>query len=230
MYGCELLSKGTKKTNGIGELLAIDLGGATTDVYSIASGKPSMENILEKGLPEPFSKRSVEGDLGMRYSLCSLAEELDMDTLDQKSGINKDNIQNWISRCTENPDTIAESGSMESQVEELLAKSAVEIAVERHCGVMESSYSPMGEIFTLSGKDLTEVPYVIGIGGAIINSTNPSGILDGARFDIKRYNSMKPKQPKYMLDSKYIFAAMGLLSIADPELALDLMKQEIKLI
>ncbi len=230
MYGCELLSKGTKKTNGIGELLAIDLGGATTDVYSMASGKPSMENILEKGLPEPFSKRSVEGDLGMRYSLNSLVEELDMDTLEQKSGINKDNIQNWISRCTENPDTIAESDSMESQVEELLAKSAVEIAVERHCGIMESSYSPMGEIFTLLGKDLTEVPFVIGIGGAIINSTNPSGILDGARFDMKRYNSMKPKQPKYMLDSKYIFAAMGLLSIADPELALDLMKQEIKLI
>ncbi|MDH6311091.1 uncharacterized protein (TIGR01319 family) [Dysgonomonas sp. PFB1-18] len=230
MHGCELLSKGTKKTNGIGELLAIDLGGATTDVYSIASGKPSMENILEKGLPEPFSKRSVEGDLGMRYSLCSLAEELDMDTLEQKSGINKDNIQSWISRCSENPDTIAEAGSTEAQVEELLAKSAVEIAVERHCGIMESSYSPMGEIFTLSGKDLTEVPFVIGIGGAIINSANPSAILDGARFDIKRYNSMKPKQPKYMLDSKYIFAAMGLLSIAEPELALDLMKQEIKLI
>lgn len=230
MHGCELLSKGTKNTGGIGELLAIDLGGATTDVYSMASGKPTLENVLEKGLPEPFGKRSVEGDLGMRYSLCSLAEELDIETLEQKSGISTDCIQNWIGKCAENPESIAQPGSIEAQIEELLAQSAVEIAVERHCGVLESSYTPMGEIFSLSGKDLTEIPFVIGIGGAIVNSAKPSAILDGARFDAKRHNRLKPKHPRYMLDSKYIFSAMGLLSLANPELALNLMKQEIKLI
>ena len=52
---------------------AVDIGGATTDVYSIAEGKPTIENVIIKGLPEPFSKRTVEGDLGMRYSLSSLS-------------------------------------------------------------------------------------------------------------------------------------------------------------
>src|SRR5690554_1287181 len=33
MNGCELLSRGTEQTEGIGELMAIDIGGATTDVY-----------------------------------------------------------------------------------------------------------------------------------------------------------------------------------------------------
>ena len=69
MNGCELLSKGTGNTEGIGDLMAIDIGGATTDVYSMSHGHPTLSNVLVKGLPEPYAKRSVEGDLGMRYSL-----------------------------------------------------------------------------------------------------------------------------------------------------------------
>lgn len=230
MNACELLSKGTKQTKGIGEFMAVDLGGATTDIYSMASGKPTAENILEKGLPEPYSKRTVEGDLGMRYSLQSMADELDFDQLQEKSGINKENIHGWIKKCIANPDTIAESNSEEVKIEELLAKSAVEMAVERHCGQMDKTYSPMGEIYSIVGKDLTEVPFVIGIGGAIINSKNPISILEGAKYDTRKLNNMKPKQPQYMLDSKYIFASMGLLATVDPELALELMKKHIKLI
>lgn len=230
MNACELLSKGTKQTKGIGEFMAVDLGGATTDIYSMASGKPTAENILEKGLPEPYSKRTVEGDLGMRYSLQSMADELDFDQLQKKSGINKENIHGWIKKCIANPDTIAESNSEEVKIEELLAKSAVEMAVERHCGQMDKTYSPMGEIYSIVGKDLTEVPFVIGIGGAIINSKNPISILEGAKYDTRKLNNMKPKQPQYMLDSKYIFASMGLLATVDSELALELMKKHIKLI
>lgn len=70
-HGCELLSKGTKTQSGIGDLMAVDIGGATTDVYSMAAGTPTLENVMIKGLPEPFGKRTVEGDLGMRYSLSS---------------------------------------------------------------------------------------------------------------------------------------------------------------
>ncbi|WP_101690574.1 methylaspartate mutase accessory protein GlmL [Dysgonomonas massiliensis] len=228
MNACELLSKGTKSTEGIGELVAIDLGGATTDIYSMASGKPSQDNVLEKGLPEPFSKRTVEGDLGMRYSLHALVDELDMDDLERNSGIAKEKIENWVKRCSANPDTIAETDEDELKIEELLARSAVEMAVERHCGYMESTYSPMGEIFTLVGKDLSEVPSVVGIGGAIINSRYPASILEGAKYSIKKFNYMKPKSPRYLIDQKYIFASMGLISTVDPELALDILKKEIK--
>jgi len=217
MNACELLSKGTKSADGIGDFMAVDLGGATTDVYSMSDGKPQMENILEKGLPEPFSKRTVEGDLGMRYSLPSLIAEIDT---------GREDIKEWTDRCINNPDIIA-CTETETKIEEFLAKSAVEIAVERHCGVMESSYSPMGEIFTLTGKDLTAIPYIIGIGGAIINSKNPSSILEGAKYTIKKYNCMKPKNPRYLLDEKYIFASMGLLSTVASDLALELMKKQI---
>lgn len=227
MSGCELLSKGTRKTPGIGEFLAIDLGGATTDIYSMAKGKPSHENVLEKGLPEPFSKRTVEGDLGMRYSLGALTEGLDLEMIEDTYGMKKEAVCSWVENCIASPGVLA--GNDEQQrIEELLARSAVEIAVERHCGYMESAYSPLGEIYTIIGKDLTEIPYVIGIGGAIINSRHPEVILEGACFNLKKYNYMKPKNPAYLLDEQYIFASMGLLSTADPELALCLMKEKIK--
>ncbi|MEA4978769.1 MAG: glutamate mutase L [Petrimonas sp.] len=37
----------------------------------------------------------------------------------------------------------------------------------------------------------------------------------------------KPKDPDYLIDKRYIFASMGLLSSAYPDLALTLLKQEI---
>lgn len=47
----------------------MDVGGATTDVYSVSEGAPTQVNTVCKGLPEPFVKRTVEGDIGMRYSV-----------------------------------------------------------------------------------------------------------------------------------------------------------------
>ncbi len=228
LNGCQLYSEGTKKTEGMGELIAVDLGGATTDVYSMATGEPTLENVMIKGLPEPFNKRSVEGDLGMRYSLVSLAEEANLSQIAQATGQSEENIAAWVEQCHKAPDTLAEKNSPEQRIEEELARWAVKIAMERHTGTMSSIYTPMGELHTLSGKDLTAVPMVIGIGGIIIHSQNPIRILEGAKYDLATAQSMKPREPRYLLDAKYIFASMGLLSAIDQELALSIMKKEIK--
>lgn len=226
MAGCELLSKGTSKTPGIGDFMAIDLGGATTDIYSLSDGKPSMSNILVKGLPEPFSKRTVEGDLGMRYSLTSLLEELDLVVLAEEQGVEHAEAIAWVEKCLANPDVIA-SCPVEQGLDEAFARKAVEVAVGRHCGFMESSFTPLGEIFSLTGKDLSAITYIIGIGGAIINSDHPPNILKGAMYNPREPQVLRPRRPEYLLDRKYIFASMGLLSSLDPELALHLMRKEI---
>lgn len=227
LNACELLSKGTKMGDGIGDLLAVDIGGATTDVYSISDGKPTIENVIIKGLLEPMSKRTVEGDLGMRYSLSSLADELDLETLSEAIGVQASDISNWVQTCTENPDTLAQPQSAEQKIEESLACGAVKIAVERHAGVYQPAYTPFGQVFTLTGKDLSAVPFVIGIGGAIINAENPQYILEGAKLRVDDLMYAKPKNPNYLIDQKYIFASMGLLSSVYPVLALELMKKEI---
>ena len=230
LTGCELLSKGHGVDAGIGDLMAVDLGGATTDVYSMADGAPTIENVLVKGLPEPYSKRSVEGDLGMRYSLTSLADELNMEVFAQEIGVQQEKIEAWINRCSAHPATLP-TCEEEAKIEQGLARNAVRMAVERHCGYFEQAYTPLGQIFTLTGKDLTQVPYIVGIGGSIINSDNPENILRGAEGTTTATAMYaKPKNPKYMLDKKYIFASMGLLSTVEPKLALKILKEEIKLI
>ena len=237
MMGCELFSRGTQNIEGIGEFLAVDLGGATTDVYSMAKGEPSIPNVVEKGLPEPFNKRTVEGDLGMRYSLKSLLDEINIDQISNETNIPNADILQWIEKCTNKPDIIAGADdklkssqeiSQEILIEEKLARSAIEIAVERHCGTIEKTFTPIGEVYALTGKDLSNISYIVGIGGAIINSKNPNSILEGAKYSQKKYNFMKPKSPQYLLDAKYIFASMGLISSIDPDLALNIIKKEIK--
>ena len=52
--------------------MLIDMGGATTDVYS-ASANTLSDTVLH-GVPEPFVKRTVEGDLGMRVSAVVVGE------------------------------------------------------------------------------------------------------------------------------------------------------------
>lgn len=228
LNGCELLSKGTDTTEGIGDLMAVDIGGATTDVYSISAGTPTFENVMIKGLPEPYNKRTVEGDLGMRYSLPPLADQTDLNALSSEIGIDVDDILKWIETCKKFPNTLADKNSHNQKVEEGLAKSALKIAVERHTGKVESTFTPFGEMYIVTGKDLTKVGSVVGIGGVLVNAANADDILEGAKADKQNLMSLKPKQPKYLLDKKYIFGSMGLLSAIDAELALTIMKKEIK--
>lgn len=229
LKGCELLSLGTKKSPGIGEFLAVDMGGATTDVYSMAKGAPARDNVLLKGLPEPYGKRTVEGDLGMRYSLGFLLEAVGVENVAETAGAACEDVAAWVAKCTASPETIAPESSTERRIDEALARWGMAEAVQRHCGVMEKAFTPAGEIFVLTGKDMSSVRTVVGVGGVVKNSEHPAAVLAGAAASPRTMalGRMLPESPQYLLDKHYIFSAMGLLSQADPEAALTIMKQEI---
>lgn len=202
------------------------MGGATTDVYSIAKGEPQSANIVQRGLPEPHNKRTVEGDLGMRYSLSSLAEELDLLDVGAELNLTAEDLQEWVNTCVAMPSTRA-ANEKESKMEKALAKGAVSIAIDRHVGHMKSVYTPMGQLYTIDGKDLTKVENVLGIGGAIIHSDDPAFVLSGAQYDPAHFESARPKEAKFMIDKTYIMASMGLLSQELPDVALQIMKKEL---
>ena len=224
LHACELLSKGTKTQTGRGDLLAVDIGGATTDVYSMASGEPTVDNTMMKGLPEPWMKRTVEGDLGMRYSLTHVYEQIP--GADQPENEYMQQVKAWVELCTARPETLAAPGSVEEGLEEFLGRSAVSMAVERHCGRIADVFTPLGLMHTLEGKDLMNVPCVIGIGGVLRNSRRPQEILKGCLYDFVHPECTKPRNPKFYLDQKYIFASMGLLRAINPELAFELLDKE----
>lgn len=230
--GAELFSKGAGQTAGMGGLLAVDVGGATTDVYTMFDGKPSMPNVVIKGLPEPFAKRSVEGDLGLRYNIDSLAESATAEKTAAALQTSEAAVRDWVARCKREPGAVSEKGSPERAIDEYLTFHAVQVAVERHCGTVENVYTPVGETILMSGKDLTGIPAVIGIGGPVINLEDPVKVLKAAVHDpstcgLKPVGFLKPVSPHFYLDKKYIFASMGLLGKFDPQLALKIMKDEI---
>ena len=57
-------------------ILSVDIGGATTDIHSIGKTYYGEENVISPPIDEPFEKRTVEGDMGMRYSATALYESV----------------------------------------------------------------------------------------------------------------------------------------------------------
>ena len=76
LKACDLLSKGYLREAGLGELVCVDIGGATTDMYSMSTASAKRSDVVIKGLEEPYAKRTVEGDLGMRYSALGVLKAL----------------------------------------------------------------------------------------------------------------------------------------------------------
>jgi len=58
----------------VGDLVVVDVGGATTDVHSITDGSPEVAALMIE--PQPHSKRTVEGDLGTYVSAGHVVEML----------------------------------------------------------------------------------------------------------------------------------------------------------
>jgi uncharacterized protein (TIGR01319 family) len=224
LKAARVLGDGSDKEEGIGDLVIIDIGGATTDVHSIGSGEPTKPGVTVRGLEEPFAKRTVEGDLGMRYSAVSLWEAAGtrkvLKYLENKDIDVEENCKNRIENIMMVPKT-----SEEIQFDEAMAKVATELSMERHVGYVESVYTPMGPIFTQYGKDLMEVKYLIGTGGVLVHSERPRDILKAGTFDRANATFLKPQNPKYLMDKTYILSAMGLLCEDLPDMAVRIMKK-----
>lgn len=221
-----LLSKGVDGEDGIGELMLYDIGGATTDVYSMADGSPKDDNVYYHGLYEPFDKRSVEGDIGMRYSASSLVDEANIIKIAKDANVSVEEVSTWVNSCRETPDILPKT-EVEYNIETSMAKNAISICSKRHCGTTEITYTVVGEAKIQEGKDLTKVVNIIGTGGSIINSNRASEILEKAIYSNEDMNSLKPEKAKLYVDKKNILAGMGLLSQLDPKLALKIMKKEL---
>jgi uncharacterized protein (TIGR01319 family) len=222
----KLLADGIPGVPGLGELVAVDLGGATTDVYSIAKGAPQNDNTLVKGLPEPREKRTVEGDIGMRYSAAGVVQAAGMERILALSGLDEATVKNRLKAIGEDPSLLAETAA-EQALDDALAAAAVALAVSRHAGTLEEVYTPMGQVYAQTGKDLTGVETLVLTGGAIIHNPKAGEIGQHALFRPGLPISLKPRRAKVYVDKSYILAAMGLLSDEYPDVAQQIMKKEL---
>ena len=228
MKAMRLLSEGCEGESGIGDLICVDVGGATTDIYSMADGMPADAATVYKGLPEPYDKRTVEGDIGMRYSVHGIVEAAGINRICQLSGLTKERAEALIEEVSHQTDLVPEPGSDLEKLDFALASMAIETAVTRHAGSMEETYTLMGLTYVQSGKDLRRVHQVVVTGGSLIRTARTAEIAAHALYSPAAPMSLKPMKADIRVDRKYILAAMGLLSEYDPITALRIMKKELE--
>ncbi|MBR7163647.1 MAG: glutamate mutase L [Clostridia bacterium] len=228
LQAMELLANGHEDEIGIGELIAVDVGGATTDVYSIADGMPEHMNTVFKGLPEPYAKRTVEGDIGMRYSVQGIVDAQGIERICRLSGLSTEKALTLIEELKRNTDKLPNGDEELEALDFALASCAIDEAVTRHAGTISETYTMMGQTFVQEGKNLTKVKQIVVTGGSLIHTKRTEEIASHALYSQINPASLKPKSADVWVDKTYILAAMGLLSSYHPKTALRIMKKELK--
>ena len=228
LQAMQLLAKGCEGEQGIGDLICVDVGGATTDVYSMADGAPDHAQTVCKGLPEPYAKRTVEGDIGMRYSAHGIVDAAGIQELSRISGLTPERITQLITYLQTNPDAVPQGDDDLHKLDHALAACAVREAVKRHAGTVRETYTMMGLTYVQEGKNLSNVRKIVVTGGSLIHTQRTTEIASYALASPAEPASLRPRQADVLVDRSYILAAMGLLSSYDPQTALRIMKKELE--
>lgn len=190
----------------IGDLVVIDVGGATTDVHSVTEGDPEVTAMLVA--PEPLSKRTVEGDLGVYVNAENVLALCNQKEVAEKLNANTDDLMKFKAPIPHSPE--------EKEFASYLAEKAAQTAMLRHAGILEYIYGPNGRITVSRGKDLTAVKWIIGTGGALTKLEKGRSILETLNQS-KSSHHLLPRNGEILLDSDYILAAAGLLAEKNPD-------------
>lgn len=191
----------------VGDLVVVDIGGATTDVHSVTDGAPDIAAIATD--PQPHSKRTVEGDLGTYVSAQHAVE---------------------LVAAEERPAMLPPAipaGAESVAAARALAHAAARTAVERHAGKLTHLYTPTGRQTVARGRDLTACRLVIGTGGALTRLPGGIEALEATRaLATGGERLLPPADARCVLDNDYTLACCGaLLSHFSADALVALMRQ-----
>ena len=202
----------------LGDLCALDVGGATTDVHSVAKGSPEIQAILES--PEPLAKRTVEGDLGIHVNARNVAEMV-KDRIAKDLGFDPEPVLEDLQ--------VIPKDEKHQKLVAYLAKVACDIAFSRHAGRIKYLYGPQGRITVAVGKDLSSVRTIIGTGGPLTRLPGGKETLEGL-VGQGPGRELYPKDARVILDSQYIMASCGVLSRKYPDRAFSILISSLGLV
>lgn len=162
-------------------ILAVDVGGATTDVFSVIDGE---------------LYRSVSANIGMSYSIGNVLEQISPGMIDQWLPWIQDDgiIRNWHLNKMIRPSTLPQTAE-ELVLEQCFAKEAVSLSLEHHRSIVTSLKGikisrQIGDVFTQHGTghtlvNLMATDAIVGLGGVIANAPRLSQavsiLLDGVQ-------------------------------------------------
>ena len=205
----------------IGDLMVIDVGGATTDVHSVCEDSEKYSLMMLN--PEPKAKRTVEGDLGMYVSRQNVYDLMDKEELSAKFGRSEEEMNHFVENLPPIP-----TDKEEIKLAEELGKAATKTAVERHTGYLRVIFGVKGKKTYAVGKDLTNVRWIIGTGGALTKLPDRENLLSSI-FYLKKDFLLPNREAALLYDNDYIMASLGCMSKRYPDAALKLLKKSLVL-
>jgi uncharacterized protein (TIGR01319 family) len=209
----------------------VDVGGATTDVHSAVELDPEDAGLSRQVVaPMPVS-RTVEGDLGMRWSAVGTVEVgREEGLLDALVGTGEyDRLVEAAERRHADPSYLPDS-HQEHLDDERLATVAVGLALRRHAGRQQVRFGPDGRLVERTGKDLRDVGLLVGSGGVLRH--HPPEVAQrvlGAScgHDIEG-GWLLPRATRTAVDRDYVLAAAGLLVEDHPDAARALLRSLVR--
>jgi uncharacterized protein (TIGR01319 family) len=199
LTGVEMAAELLAETGG-GDLLVIDVGGATTDVYSVLTPDAEREGPRAEVAGTAWRSRTVEGDLGVRHTAVGITEAADDEDLPTSWG-----LPEAARLRAANPAFRASDAADDAELSALAAR----IAVRRHARG-ERIGGPTEPL--RGGKDLAAVGLVIGSGGILRRDPDALVWLREAVGADTSGGVRPPKDARFAIDADYRLAPAGLLA------------------
>ncbi len=214
LAGVELLSDGfpgEPDLPGVGDVVVVDVGGATTDVYSVVTPDPEEAALHREVVETLWRSRTVEGDLGLRWNAPGIVAAARAERLvDEAEALRLDAA---AGRRAADPSWLPADDDGRT-VDVRLAELAVTVALRRHARPQET-----GELHS-PGKDLRQVRLVVGSGG-VLRHGGPDVASVVLRPAVADHGGgwRLPQDAGLAVDAQYVLAAAGLLAPDHPEAA-----------
>jgi uncharacterized protein (TIGR01319 family) len=208
LTGVEVLADAAGLRTGVA---VVDIGGATTDVHSVVRLDPETAELGRDVVAVTPVTRTVEGDLGMRWSAVSTVAAA------IEAGLETTGLAAAAERRTADPGFLPETDDDRAD-ERRIASAAVALAVRRHVGRSRVVLSPEGRVVERSGKDLREIDLLVGSGGVLRAADDATALLAGA-VGPSAEGWQQPQAPRIVVDRHHVLMAAGLLAAEHPAAA-----------
>jgi hypothetical protein len=167
-------------------VLVVDVGGATTDVYSAVSTPESDPHAVTL----PADRRTVEGDIGMRWSAPGIVTESVAERLLSPS--DAEPLAAAAATLAATADRIPAT-PIESEVDIRLASLAATLALRRHLRMVDNRLGPHGAaLVILSGGVFRHLPDLTPVAATLLADPVLRPHLRNAHLTVDRHYVLAP--------------------------------------
>ncbi len=223
----ELLARGLPGDEGrpgTGDVVVVVVGGATTDVYSVVEEEgqdgADAEQLGRNVVAATTVNRTVEGDLGMRWSAVTTVEEaVAAGLVPPDAGLTR------AAEVRQADPAYLPANEVEARRDLDLAALAAGVALRRHAGRAQVRFSTGDHgtrLVERSGTDLRETALLVGSGGVLRHA---AGGAERLLDHLDAHGGWQlPERPRVVVDRDYVLAPAGLLAERHPDAAYRLLQ------